>query len=179
MGKRRAAGFCPSRIDRPDRYVILDHDRHGLSGLDRRRDPDVAAPKGVLKVGNIVGRRWNCGWPRCKKRNAGLHQAPASHHEEKIAFGSAVAARNQIRSGGQLQGSIKSRMKAGSGTGRLSVDRLVQNHSPGVYLMMTSTESDNNRPRPPKIATVKDRKSTRLNSSHTVISYAVFCLKKK
>src|SRR5438132_5021192 len=26
---------------------------------------------------------------------------------------------------------------------------------------------------------VQDRKSTRLNSSHTVISYAVFCLKKK
>src|SRR5256885_13204009 len=28
-------------------------------------------------------------------------------------------------------------------------------------------------------ATCKDRKSTRLNSSHLVISYAVFCLKKK
>src|SRR5438034_6830680 len=27
--------------------------------------------------------------------------------------------------------------------------------------------------------TAQDRKSTRLNSSHTVISYAVFCLKKK
>src|SRR5438034_3686208 len=27
--------------------------------------------------------------------------------------------------------------------------------------------------------TLGDRKSTRLNSSHTVISYAVFCLKKK
>src|SRR5438132_6928945 len=27
--------------------------------------------------------------------------------------------------------------------------------------------------------TRSDRKSTRLNSSHTVISYAVFCLKKK
>src|SRR5260221_8943817 len=27
--------------------------------------------------------------------------------------------------------------------------------------------------------TMPDRKSTRLNSSHTVISYAVFCLKKK
>src|SRR5438132_13383169 len=26
---------------------------------------------------------------------------------------------------------------------------------------------------------MQDRKSTRLNSSHTVISYAVFCLKKK
>src|SRR5438034_3864324 len=29
------------------------------------------------------------------------------------------------------------------------------------------------------IGTNSDRKSTRLNSSHTVISYAVFCLKKK
>src|SRR5256885_7270412 len=28
-------------------------------------------------------------------------------------------------------------------------------------------------------AQIKDRKSTRLNSSHLVISYAVFCLKKK
>src|SRR5256885_9140757 len=29
------------------------------------------------------------------------------------------------------------------------------------------------------LAVAKDRKSTRLNSSHLVISYAVFCLKKK
>src|SRR5438034_7092104 len=29
------------------------------------------------------------------------------------------------------------------------------------------------------VSTYIDRKSTRLNSSHTVISYAVFCLKKK
>src|SRR5438034_2729859 len=29
------------------------------------------------------------------------------------------------------------------------------------------------------VVKVRDRKSTRLNSSHTVISYAVFCLKKK
>src|SRR5260221_10906510 len=29
------------------------------------------------------------------------------------------------------------------------------------------------------IKRLRDRKSTRLNSSHTVISYAVFCLKKK
>src|SRR5438034_5868978 len=29
------------------------------------------------------------------------------------------------------------------------------------------------------LSEMKDRKSTRLNSSHTVISYAVFCLKKK
>src|SRR5438132_7902507 len=36
-------------------------------------------------------------------------------------------------------------------------------------------------PRPHGLRTTRrpDRKSTRLNSSHTVISYAVFCLKKK
>src|SRR5256885_12988757 len=31
----------------------------------------------------------------------------------------------------------------------------------------------------PSFCTQRDRKSTRLNSSHLVISYAVFCLKKK
>src|SRR5260221_8115467 len=35
------------------------------------------------------------------------------------------------------------------------------------------------RLRHPRGAASADRKSTRLNSSHTVISYAVFCLKKK
>ena len=30
-----------------------------------------------------------------------------------------------------------------------------------------------------KLPALKDRKSTRLNSSHKPISYAVFCLKKK
>src|SRR5256885_9105832 len=35
-------------------------------------------------------------------------------------------------------------------------------------------------PRPPRgLPISRDRKSTRLNSSHLVISYAVFCLKKK
>src|SRR3712207_6847771 len=32
---------------------------------------------------------------------------------------------------------------------------------------------------PAEVALFKDRKSTRLNSSHANISYAVFCLKKK
>src|SRR5438552_12321381 len=31
----------------------------------------------------------------------------------------------------------------------------------------------------PKLWETRDRKSTRLNSSHQIISYAVFCLKKK
>src|SRR5256885_13088543 len=36
-----------------------------------------------------------------------------------------------------------------------------------------------NTPSMPPPAVTRDRKSTRLNSSHLVISYAVFCLKKK
>src|SRR5256885_5650379 len=36
-----------------------------------------------------------------------------------------------------------------------------------------------NQPRPARGVRRGDRKSTRLNSSHLVISYAVFCLKKK
>src|SRR5258708_22899317 len=35
------------------------------------------------------------------------------------------------------------------------------------------------RPVPRRQCTAQDRKSTRLNSSHQIISYAVFCLKKK
>src|SRR5256885_3798036 len=35
------------------------------------------------------------------------------------------------------------------------------------------------RARRPRLDDGRDRKSTRLNSSHLVISYAVFCLKKK
>src|SRR5689334_24661408 len=35
------------------------------------------------------------------------------------------------------------------------------------------------REAPPVLQHIEDRKSTRLNSSHSSISYAVFCLKKK
>src|SRR5256885_8844458 len=42
----------------------------------------------------------------------------------------------------------------------------------------TQLESDGERPGRER-GPLEDRKSTRLNSSHLVISYAVFCLKKK
>src|SRR5690625_84571 len=41
-----------------------------------------------------------------------------------------------------------------------------------VYLIVNTDAT-------PKTVVPKDRKSTRLNSSHVAISYAVFCLKKK
>src|SRR5436190_7945635 len=49
-----------------------------------------------------------------------------------------------------------------------------------VEVKITSLPNGNGASSKPKPGPVKpDRKSTRLNSSHTVISYAVFCLKKK
>src|SRR2546427_12309677 len=41
-----------------------------------------------------------------------------------------------------------------------------------IYMLASGKQAKANRPG-------KDRKSTRLNSSHSQISYAVFCLKKK
>src|SRR2546426_2700232 len=43
----------------------------------------------------------------------------------------------------------------------------------------TATQGDRLTACPPDRPSPRDRKSTRLNSSHLVISYAVFCLKKK
>src|SRR5438034_6690579 len=43
---------------------------------------------------------------------------------------------------------------------------------PASWMLASSERSQTSLP-------ISDRKSTRLNSSHTVISYAVFCLKKK
>src|SRR2546428_9647462 len=45
--------------------------------------------------------------------------------------------------------------------------------------VLAADEVDNNPNLGRRDAHVRDRKSTRLNSSHDQISYAVFCLKKK
>src|SRR5438034_7157627 len=50
------------------------------------------------------------------------------------------------------------------------IDRSVALAAPGVVSVWTAADIADLPP---------DRKSTRLNSSHTVKSYAVFCLKKK
>src|SRR2546426_4369256 len=52
---------------------------------------------------------------------------------------------------------------------------LFVDHHPGDLAEIDAVLRRENSPRP----NAGDRKSTRLNSSHLVISYAVFCLKKK
>src|SRR2546429_6534107 len=51
--------------------------------------------------------------------------------------------------------------------------------SPTLPCSSGSTRSTGSRPHGIVVVVVGDRKSTRLNSSHGYISYAVFCLKKK
>src|SRR2546422_8370774 len=54
-----------------------------------------------------------------------------------------------------------------------------QNESAGIVASPATRESLNVVSRRSAPAPPEDRKSTRLNSSHGYISYAVFCLKKK
>src|SRR5688500_19081971 len=49
----------------------------------------------------------------------------------------------------------------------------------GIVGITRPFERNYDQSRSSKFAVYLDRKSTRLNSSHLVISYAVFCLKKK
>src|SRR5207253_7631071 len=88
--------------------------------------------------------------------------------------------------------------------GHLLLDTLVRDFQPGVAPTLTSrvalehrsdrgreatwqhqwfsgtpSRSSTSRPEKTVCDQARDRKSTRLNSSHVAISYAVFCLKKK
>src|SRR3712207_7633100 len=58
----------------------------------------------------------------------------------------------------------------------INIDRLVGAPDPGPYLEIKSRTWSL---RDAQHKAALDRKSTRLNSSHANISYAVFCLKKK
>src|SRR2546427_7129616 len=49
----------------------------------------------------------------------------------------------------------------------------------GIARVLPRSPDRAHRAAPPELASRRDRKSTRLNSSHSQISYAVFCLKKK
>src|SRR5207249_7931929 len=55
------------------------------------------------------------------------------------------------------------------------IDTPVKRYSSGMYVRLAFSVAAHLEPDVLKI----DRKSTRLNSSHVSISYAVFCLKKK
>src|SRR5256885_8622781 len=55
----------------------------------------------------------------------------------------------------------------------------VRSHDAGWRHAARDQQARDHPGRPRCMVRLRDRKSTRLNSSHLVISYAVFCLKKK
>src|SRR5260221_8380634 len=81
------------------------------------------------------------------------------------------------------------RSRSRDGSGELLSDRRALRSLRSLWWDVASDQLWNFRamrlalcpPNPKELLTTAstDRKSTRLNSSHTVISYAVFCLKKK
>src|SRR2546422_4571538 len=64
--------------------------------------------------------------------------------------------------------------RAARGGGRAGGGVVPHHHRRGVRVIIEGGLDDH-----PNTSSVIDRKSTRLNSSHGYISYAVFCLKKK
>src|SRR5690625_6496262 len=68
----------------------------------------------------------------------------------------------------------------GNGFHRLSISKALQLEKiPACVGMVDKGAMDHLKKYRQKPNSFKDRKSTRLNSSHVAISYAVFCLKKK
>src|SRR5690348_17817472 len=63
--------------------------------------------------------------------------------------------------------------------GRDRFDHRAQQHRAGGELVGGDRDLGQSAEQVGQVARVVDRKSTRLNSSHPSISYAVFCLKKK
>src|SRR5207249_12030617 len=58
-------------------------------------------------------------------------------------------------------------------------ERRIEDRPRGTRLQQARDPGPRARPGPQDASSEQDRKSTRLNSSHVSISYAVFCLKKK
>src|SRR5687768_17899165 len=64
------------------------------------------------------------------------------------------------------------------GTLFFDVARIIEYHRPKAFLL-ENVKNLVNHDQGNTFRVIQDRKSTRLNSSHGYISYAVFCLKKK
>src|SRR5439155_10538266 len=98
------------------------------------------------------------------------HFAGAPTEEQESVFGFAVGMMAQVRPGFLLGGEARYfRKYDGIGLEELSGQALFVGPTAYFQLSERSRLTTGNR----------DRKSTRLNSSHVAISYAVFCLKKK
>src|SRR5438034_8107981 len=91
------------------------------------------------------------------------------------------AGETRVRAGGPLHPGSRPRTSRGGEGAPSGVSRRRRRGLAVPRLLREQGEAGDDRVRGPRGGDQprRDRKSTRLNSSHTVISYAVFCLKKK
>src|SRR2546430_11334654 len=132
--------------------------------LDRRRSFELAGAKTVL--GNIPGGaailgRHEISALEDRHRTIDRALAPTGHT-------------GQRRLGDTAEGNtVGRRQRAGQARDQnFRIDVVGEGHGRGSWLARPLIPRDAGR-------LLQDRKSTRLNSSHSQISYAVFCLKKK
>src|SRR5690606_33998509 len=148
--KERARNYGPLRIVQRNNLALA---------------PAVAMDL-VHQGGHRLGRRKAIdSVPQVEHMPALAHRAEIVDDAARFSADGGLAAEKRHRVDIALQGDLI--LCAAPGLGQ--VDRPVQAHGIGA------TAGDVFEPLPATL----DRKSTRLNSSHVKISYAVFCLKKK
>src|SRR5690625_2365901 len=116
-----------------------------------------------------------------EQRGAGEQAAPADQHESRgVGARLAAAFRRGARRGATMEGRDELVRRARSEDVPVGGERGPR--AAGEDAESDGQEEAEDEEQPPVNvidAAARDRKSTRLNSSHVAISYAVFCLKKK
>src|SRR6266568_8509599 len=124
------------------------------------------------------GPAWLChfalsspAWPRCPKSRHPTHSSTPSAPDRKRAPATARLC-GVARSSADWAGDVDERAARHDGGGQRTPDRRAE------YELLQVLRASHRRVTG-CAGSSGDRKSTRLNSSHSSISYAVFCLKKK
>src|SRR5215467_1657074 len=131
----------------------------------------TGAPRPSPVISPCSAVRLRAGWT-LGHRSSGPDEGGGTHDdEENVLAGSAGALRGR-GDGGRRVRPRRPRRRGHSGQGRHRDVRPAARHEGQLHL------PDGVDPVLQR-GQLRDRKSTRLNSSHLVISYAVFCLKKK
>src|SRR3989454_9083179 len=118
----------------------------------------------------VAGR----GQPR-----AHLGHEPVAHADVESAGEAGAGIEDVSALEQEAQGQLASRARANAPPSKEPVGRSGFTPRRGRRDGRRSSTGGASRRRTPAVSSTSDRKSTRLNSSHLVISYAVFCLKKK
>src|SRR5437879_5698908 len=194
-GPERAAA-CREHDDEPRRRLP---EREQAEGREREthigRTPDRARPYRVIERGQEkpddrrvdpsqrllkAGSPADCG-PEGERSHDQQERWQEDRHQCECGAGDAVGPRSH--DGAEVGGEGEERTRHGLG-GAVAGHELLAGHPAGRDDLCLQQRKDDvasakdQRPGAEK-AVEDDRKSTRLNSSHRCISYAVFCLKKK